>query len=388
MVYFYDEKDDIKKQVQNVMNELDFELKAQKQQLDILLECLNRLNLIIQNTSDIEKPQKFTNLLRDIKTSLDYTRSNISNIKKLKKYVSINDENDKPNIEKEKYNELAFLYKDVIQKTLNNYNNCLLKYIKNIEDIIGTEKNIANDNINTLDKGDDIIENDEAGKKITQKETSETIDNTNKEEQYKYENVKRKKDFEKRLEEKLEEKSKKKSSKKENKKAKGNKNKEKDNVVLNEENENQNIENNVETCKSKKTEIKDNNVLVISEIKGKVFLPYTVNEVNTLFEKNKKYADIQEVIDNDFVVPIERYKNSAISRFKEAYNLMRKKEKASRRESLDVAVEVAFNGSLNPAIITACKNVAELDDYLDCLESDSLDNFKKFEIRYEVLPIK
>ena len=388
MVYFYDEKDDIKKQVQNVMNELDFEIKAQKQQLDILLECLNRLNLIIQNTSDIEKPQKFTNLLRDIKTSLDYTRSNISNIKKLKKYVSINDENDKPNIEKEKYNELAFLYKDVIQKTLNNYNNCLLKYIKNIEDIIGTEKNIANDNINTLDKGDDIIKNDEAGKKITQKETSETIDNTNKEEQYKDENVKRKKDFEKRLEKKLEEKTKKKSSKKENKKAKGNKNKEKDNVVLNEESENQNIENNVETCKNKKTEIKDNNVLVISEIKGKVFLPYTVNEVNTLFEKNKKYADIQEVIDNDFVVPIERYKNSAISRFKEAYNLMRKKEKASRRESLDVAVEVAFNGSLNPAIITACKNVEELDDYLDCLESDSLDNFKKFEIRYEVLPIK
>ena len=56
--------------------------------------------------------------------------------------------------------------------------------------------------------------------------------------------------------------------------------------------------------------------------------------------------------------------------------------------SIGSTFEVTFNNSLNPAIITACKSLEELDLYLDCLESNSLDKFEPFDIKYEVLPFK
>ena len=67
---------------------------------------------------------------------------------------------------------------------------------------------------------------------------------------------------------------------------------------------------------------------------------------------------------------------------------MKNKEDSTILESLDLAFEVTFNNSLNPAIITACKSLEELDLYLDCLESNSLDKFEPFDIKYEVLPFK
>ena len=66
---------------------------------------------------------------------------------------------------------------------------------------------------------------------------------------------------------------------------------------------------------------------------------------------------------------------------------MRKKEKSSVLESLDLALELTFNSSLNPAIITACKSLDELDIYLDCLASNNLNNFDVFKIKYDVLPL-
>jgi hypothetical protein len=41
---------------------------------------------------------------------------------------------------------------------------------------------------------------------------------------------------------------------------------------------------------------------------------------------------------------------------------------------------------LHPAIITACKSIDELDIYLSCLEDNQLDDFKIFDIKYEILP--
>ena len=49
---------------------------------------------------------------------------------------------------------------------------------------------------------------------------------------------------------------------------------------------------------------------------------------------------------------------------------MRKKEKASVFDSISLATEVVFNSSLNPAVITACNNLDQLDIYLDCLSSN------------------
>ena len=142
------------------------------------------------------------------------------------------------------------------------------------------------------------------------------------------------------------------------------------------------------SIKESTQDLKDNRVLLISETQKKVFLPYNTEDLEKILQKKKKYNSIQEVIDNEYTIPISKYKNPTLSRFKEAYKLMKNKEDFSVLESLDLAFEVTFNNSLNPAIITACKSLNELDLYLDCLETNSLDKFEPFEIKYEVLPLK
>lgn len=131
---------------------------------------------------------------------------------------------------------------------------------------------------------------------------------------------------------------------------------------------------------------KDSDTLLISETQSKVVLPYKISDIEKFLDKNKKYKTIQEVIDGEYTFPIDKYKNSSKSRFKEAYNLMRKKEKASVFDSLSLATEVIFNSSLNPAVITACNNLDQLDVYLDCLSSNELDKFNYFKVKYEIMP--
>lgn len=132
----------------------------------------------------------------------------------------------------------------------------------------------------------------------------------------------------------------------------------------------------------------DNNTLLISEIQNKVVLPYTISELQQILDSNKHYTNLQDVIDKVYTIPIDKYKNSLKSRFKETYNLMRHKEKYSVFDSLNLALELSFNTLLNPAIISACKNLDELDVYLDCLSSNELDKFDLFNIKYEILPKK
>lgn len=163
--------------------------------------------------------------------------------------------------------------------------------------------------------------------------------------------------------------------------------------------ENQEIENqdgqNVENLNTSEVEntnetmgLKDNNTLIISEIKGKVFLPYTIKELESVLDKSKKYNTIEEVVENKYILPLEKYKFANASRFKETFELMRKRQKASIVESLDIALEQTFNSSLNPAIISACKNLDELDIYLDCLDTDTTSKYPCFNIQYEMLPTK
>ena len=152
-----------------------------------------------------------------------------------------------------------------------------------------------------------------------------------------------------------------------------------------------NLEQNIselENSLSNENDIIDNPTLLISEIQNKVVLPYTISDLQKHLDSNKKYSSLQDVIDKIYTVPIDKYKNSLKSRFKEAYNLMRKKEKSSILDSLNLAIELSFNNLLNPAIITACKNLDELDVYLDCLSSNELDKFNLFDIKYEILPKK
>ena len=45
-----------------------------------------------------------------------------------------------------------------------------------------------------------------------------------------------------------------------------------------------------------------------------------------------------------------------------------------------------FKYELNPIIITACRNLDELDIYLDCLDKNELFDFHCFDIKFEVAP--
>lgn len=125
--------------------------------------------------------------------------------------------------------------------------------------------------------------------------------------------------------------------------------------------------------------------LIISDSQKKVILPYDINTVKEILSKNDKiYNSIEDVIDKLYTKPISYYKLSPIARFKEAYKLVKEKEKGSRFKALSLAFELFGNYSLHPAIITACSSLDELDIYLACLEDNTLDDFHFFDIKYEI----
>jgi len=130
------------------------------------------------------------------------------------------------------------------------------------------------------------------------------------------------------------------------------------------------------------------NTLIISETKNKVFLPYTLEKIQSYIAESKnKNLTIQDVIDSVFTIPLTNYKNSMISRFREAFRLIRIKEHGSIKDALDLAFELAFNFRLHPAIITACNSINELDIYLACMEYDELDTFRFFNVIFEIPPL-
>ena len=131
----------------------------------------------------------------------------------------------------------------------------------------------------------------------------------------------------------------------------------------------------------------DHNILIVSEKDQKAYLPYKCAEVEEILNSsNNQYQSIEDVVSDLYVLPLNQFKNSAISRFRETLNLMIHKEKDSIIKSLDLALELMFKYELNPIVIAACRNLDELDIYLDCLEENELFDFRCFEIRFEVAP--
>ncbi len=135
--------------------------------------------------------------------------------------------------------------------------------------------------------------------------------------------------------------------------------------------------------------IEDNDTLLISEIQNKVILPYKVSEVKEILASDENdYTDIQTIVDEKYTLPLSYYKYANISRFRETFVLMREKEKASLLDSLDLSLELMRNRYVHPAIITACKDSDWLDIYLDCIETNELDDFPFFRIKYELYPMR
>ena len=62
------------------------------------------------------------------------------------------------------------------------------------------------------------------------------------------------------------------------------------------------------------------------------------------------------------------------------------RENKSKKSAVLLGLELMFTFSLHPAIITACKNMQELDIYLDCLDDNELEKFPCFKIVYKSTP--
>ncbi len=131
----------------------------------------------------------------------------------------------------------------------------------------------------------------------------------------------------------------------------------------------------------------DNDTLIISEKDQKAYLPYKYDDIEKIYNENKdKYSSLRDVIDKEYILPLNRFKHSVSSRFRETISLVLHKENKSIFKALDLAFELMFEYKLNPIIIAACRNLEELDIYLDCLEEDELFDFRCFKIKFEVTP--
>ena len=102
-------------------------------------------------------------------------------------------------------------------------------------------------------------------------------------------------------------------------------------------------------------------------------------------QDNKKRT-IEQIIEEEYTRPLEIYKNASKARFNEAYKLMKERERETKNKAIMLGVELMFEFNLHPAIISACKNLEELDIYLDCLEDNELEKFTCFKIIYKSMP--
>lgn len=311
MVFYYEKTNYIFDQFNAIMDKLDTHKKTQSKRQEILLECLNNINSIIQQNDITYSNNVVIKLLEDVNYLANLIKNNILTNELLRNELqSFESENIENIIEPS----------DSLKEKIENYNKLAIDYTKHFDELTLKYETFIESYVKDYLSIDSHV--------FESKETTITQDNVISQES--------------------------------------------NNTIPSDDNNN---------------EIKDNRILTISETQNKVFLPYYVEDLEKKM-KNSKYQNLQQIIDSEYIVPLSKYKNAIISRFKEAFNLMRTKEHASISDSLSLALELTFNSLLNPAIISACRTLDELDIYLDCLNSGELDKFNIFEIKYEVLPTK
>lgn len=130
----------------------------------------------------------------------------------------------------------------------------------------------------------------------------------------------------------------------------------------------------------------NHNILIVSEKDQKAYLPYRISDIEKIKNEYPNLSQ-EEIINLYFVVSLDKYKYSSISRFRETINLALNKEHISIFNAFELAFELMFNYKLNPIIISACRNLDELDIYLDCLEENELFDFNCFDIKFEIAPL-
>ena len=130
------------------------------------------------------------------------------------------------------------------------------------------------------------------------------------------------------------------------------------------------------TINIKQENLVDNATLLISEVKNKIVFPYTAGEIYLKVEDiNNNYNTKEEVIEEVYTRRFDEYKFQYSSRFKEAIKLIVEREKMSLIDGINLGIELFKKRYLHPAIIAACKNLDELNVYIDCLDKNELDDY-------------
>ena len=122
-------------------------------------------------------------------------------------------------------------------------------------------------------------------------------------------------------------------------------------------------------------------VLLIKKDLGIAVLPYSISDLDELFlDDPEKYSSIQDIIDKEYTVNLKDFENSSITRYKEAFKLAKEKSDYTFSQAVNFAKKLLVENEVTALIIASCKNVEELEQYIECLNSNKLKEFHHFKI--------
>ncbi len=333
-------------------DKLDKIIDEEMHNRDIIVNLINNLHNAISNVNT-ESNKDFKTLLSDVQEIFTKINDNIKFVQELKDTFSkINDDIVKLLINAEEISDNKENYIENIQKLKHMVNDFSIKsnelrskiLLNDIKINTFFSKNVVKKYLSSFD-----IE-------INFKDTDSSFDNTNSYSKDKKCNHIFRENLANNIEKELT----------------NNKNNAMQNIYLDNE---QNFE--------------ENDTLLVSEKLKKVFLPYSKNEISLYLEQYPdSYKSYQDVVNKEFVLSLDYYmKHPVVSRFREAYSLVRDRESKSVIDAFKFAIDIMFHYSLNPVIIAACKTQEQLEHYITCLNKNKLDEFNDFKIKYEITPL-
>ena len=121
--------------------------------------------------------------------------------------------------------------------------------------------------------------------------------------------------------------------------------------------------------------------LIINRKTRKAILPYTISDLDNLFLNDpEKYSSIQDIIDKEYTISLDDFENTSISRYKEAFKLAKDKSNYTFSQAANFAKDLLIESKITTLIIAACKNIDELNSYIECLRNNELEKFECFKI--------
>lgn len=121
--------------------------------------------------------------------------------------------------------------------------------------------------------------------------------------------------------------------------------------------------------------------LIIDNNLGIAILPYSISDLDEVFlDDPENYSSIQDIIDKEYTVKLKDFENTSIIRYKEAFKLAKEKSNYTFSQAATFAKKFLVENEISSLIIASCKNVDELEFYIECLNNNNLNNFHYFKI--------